>query len=155
MKEKPTLEQLEPIALEFAKALIANDANQNSATLSRDAMKLASEWFKNQSIRQQVVDQQFPSWVDLRGLTDEQKAKYLHDGSEYWAIGYTNNQTGLTIGFGTYSQFLSLNAGPYFKASSGSITGIYALSTQDYPHKETPELPDGVTLPNPFAEFSN
>lgn len=148
MTQKPTFEQLEPIALEFVKALLVQDKTNDIKTLSKKAMQMAVDWYCTRSDRQEVVDSNFIDWVNLNNLTDEELQEFLKSDEEFWVIGKSLGNRDIVKFKGVNSPVLPTSSvKALFKNIKGECyEGLYAYPASGYIYNDAPKEPKDVKL---------
>lgn len=99
MVDKPRIEDVERISLEFAKAMICGKGDEGSTVIDEsliiDATDLAMDWIAGKDLRDSIVEQRYPDWIDL---SVKNKKFNIGMGERYWFVAQrldSDNQAGL------------------------------------------------------------
>ena len=99
MVDKPRIEDVERISLEFAKAMICSKGDNSSTVIDEsliiEATDLAMDWLAGEGLRDNVVEQRYPNWIDL---SVKNKNLDIGMGGKYWFVAQrldSDNQAGL------------------------------------------------------------
>lgn len=151
---KPTIEEIEPIAFEFAKSLIANNEVPNDK-LSEKSVKLALQWYEESELRERLIDKIRPNWIDLKQpqLTQSLQDNFRHNNS-YWMIetGHFDMQPSLSYGKLTRATFGSSDDESKSLANFVGPTGLevlYILKEEDavnFSEEFRPNPPSGIEV---------
>lgn len=87
MTKRPNKEDVEKVALEFAKAIICSKGNNDSTVIDEsliiEATNLAMDWFAGEDLRSNIVEQRYPNWIDL---SKEDKNFNVEQDEQYWFV---------------------------------------------------------------------
>lgn len=99
MVDKPRIEDVEKISLEFAKAMICSKGDDGSTEIDEsliiEATGLAMDWLAGEALRDSIVEQRYPDWIDL---SVKNKKFDIGMGEKYWFVAQrlnSDNQAGL------------------------------------------------------------
>lgn len=101
MTKRPNKEDVEKVALEFAKELIDTSNGWMSAgvddELMRRATSMAIDWLAGEELRSNIVEQHYPNWIDL---SVKNKSLDIGMGEKRWFVAHrldseNQNQAGL------------------------------------------------------------
>lgn len=99
MVDKPRIDDVQKISLEFAKAMICSKGDNGSKVIDRsliiEATDLAMDWLAGEDLRDSVVEQRYPDWIDL---SVKNKKIDIGMGEKYWFVAQrldSENQAGL------------------------------------------------------------
>lgn len=99
MVDKPRIEDVEKISLEFAKAMICSKGDESSTVIDEsliiEATDLAMDWLAGEGLRDSIVEQRYPNWIDLNV---KNKQLDIGMGEKYWFVAQrldNDNHAGL------------------------------------------------------------
>lgn len=87
MVDKPRIDDVEKISLEFAKAIICSKGDNGSTVIDEsliiETTNLAMDWLAGEELRDSVVEQRYPNWIDL---SVKDKKIDIGMGKKYWFV---------------------------------------------------------------------
>lgn len=87
MTNKPNKEDVERVALEFAKEFIDTSNGWKSAGINDELMeratRMAIDWLAGEELRSNIVEQCYPDWVDL---SEKNESPRIERDKTYWFV---------------------------------------------------------------------
>lgn len=87
MTNKPNKEDVEKVALEFAKEFIDTSNGWMSAGINDELMeratRMAIDWLAGEELRSNIVEQCYPDWVDL---SEKNESPSIERDKTYWFV---------------------------------------------------------------------
>lgn len=153
--KKPTIDEVEPIAFEFAKNLIISEGtNLNLNEINEKSMTMALEWLSLKNQRQKLIDDNYLNWINLKnyGYSSDFRIDYNKD---YWVIGKpwirlkSNPDAEFELIFGkcekvdnnTFPPSITFNNVNARDIRLAPYEAFYILETRDFPGHHTGEKP--------------
>ncbi|WP_230656731.1 hypothetical protein [Psychrobacter sp. I-STPA10] len=92
MVNKPDIEDVDKIALQFVQVLISANAEspKSNAEIFEKATDMAIEWLAAKESRQIQIERYYPNWIDLSKQTSASELQ-LDIGRNYWFFAQCNN----------------------------------------------------------------
>lgn len=140
------LEDIKPLALEFAKSIAGNNPDISSEILIEKSVKLAINWLNNEDLISRVYSIHFPNWIDLENLDDAQKKEVFNINKKCWVAGIDNMTREFVITKASYrpTSNTSSEKNLYLTEEGYLIKGLYIIAADEndpYDFKNKPIPP--------------
>lgn len=139
-----SVENIKPIAFEFAKAIVTNNPSISKEQLIRKSVEHAVTWLDSDLLIKEVLEKHHPDWVLLQDIKESEIAKYTNPEKKYWVAGNIENKNELTIAIAAYYPVAHSNENKklYIDNNGNLITGFYILKTSDDYEFDVNKKPD-------------
>lgn len=141
MQINPSLQEVNKIALEFAKAIISNNPDISKNKLISESMGLAIQWIESEQKRELLFKQHYPNWINLqeqKELSFFEEDRLFDFNKDYWIVGKEVNgdRERLTVIKGSlyessYRDYDSLIPNFKLKTKQGIYQALYILTDED------------------------
>lgn len=141
-----SIEDIKPVAFEFAKAIVANNPNVKADELMKKSVEHALTWLDSDDLIQKTLNKHYPDWVLLSEADDKLKASLQDPTKKYWIAGELETSRELVVRIAIYIPTPNVHESKNIYADNNGnlINAFYVLNSDDseeFDVKNPPNVP--------------